>query len=85
VSFHQTQPTKEHWAILTPGTVFIPGDERSRSHPGHGYPESTENTLSYRWFETEEGMKTALVSASKGSIGIHVPKIYRTVMKVEVE
>lgn len=28
--------------ILTEGSYTTPGDERSRTHPGHGYPASTE-------------------------------------------
>jgi hypothetical protein len=29
----------EVYAILTPTSTLIPGDERSRTNPGHGYPE----------------------------------------------
>lgn len=36
-----------HFAILTFGAIYIPGDERSRMNPGHGYPESTETTTTY--------------------------------------
>lgn len=41
-------PKGKHYAIITFGTIHIPGDERSRTHPGHGYPESYETTTSYR-------------------------------------
>lgn len=34
-------PGEEFFAILTPTSVTIPGDERSRTNPGHGYPEHT--------------------------------------------
>lgn len=34
-------PTEEFYAILKPVSVTIPGDERSRTNPGHGYPEHT--------------------------------------------
>ncbi len=43
-------PSTEHFAILTEVSVYIPGDERSQSHPGHGYPASTETYLSYEAF-----------------------------------
>lgn len=38
-------PLGEHFAILEFSSVFIPGDERSRTNPGHGYPAETRPTL----------------------------------------
>jgi hypothetical protein len=32
----------EKYAVIVKKTIHIPGDERSRTNPGHGYPESTE-------------------------------------------
>jgi len=29
------------YAVLLTESITIPGDERSRTHPGHGYPEHT--------------------------------------------
>lgn len=50
-------PSQPFFAVLVPTAVYIPGDERSRTFPGHGYPESTE----YHWhiitFENEEKWK----------------------------
>jgi hypothetical protein len=43
-------PTVEHWAIITGGSTYVPGDERSRTNPGHGYPASTEYHLVYEAF-----------------------------------
>lgn len=31
-------PKEEHYAILVPRTIHVPGDERSITNPGHGYP-----------------------------------------------
>lgn len=53
-------PPGEHWAILEFGSITIPGDERSRQAPGHGYPEHTETTLSYEFFTDEAKFKAAL-------------------------
>ena len=53
-------PPGEHFVILTFGTITIPGDERSRTHPGHGYPESTETTIGCEVFQTEEGWKAEI-------------------------
>jgi len=38
-------PQGEHWAILEDSSIHIPGDERSRTNPGHGYPASTEHII----------------------------------------
>ena len=40
-------PDGPHWAIVVFGSIYIPGDERSRTNPGHGYPGGTESTTSY--------------------------------------
>lgn len=32
-------PPGEFYAILKPTSTTVPGDERSRTYPGHGYPE----------------------------------------------
>lgn len=44
-------PAGAHYAILTQGSTYVPGDERSRTNPGHGYPGGTEYHLIYRAFQ----------------------------------
>ena len=44
----------DHLAIIVFGSIYIPGDERSRTNPGHGYPASTETTLSYYVWAVED-------------------------------
>jgi hypothetical protein len=46
-------PTSGHWAIIEQTSVTIPGDERSRTNPGHGYPESTSTYFNYIAFTNE--------------------------------
>jgi len=50
-------PTAEHWAVIVHKTdsIWVPGDERSRVAPGHGYPEHTEHieTIQYFSFPTQ--------------------------------
>ncbi len=43
-------PTSARYVIINMMTeqVTTPGDERSRTHPGHGYPESTETFNNYK-------------------------------------
>lgn len=43
-------PKIKHWVIVTETTRYTPGDERSRTHPGHGYPESYEQVEEYKYF-----------------------------------
>lgn len=36
-------PKEPHYVIIKTVSVNIPGDERSRTNPGHGYPAHTEH------------------------------------------
>lgn len=56
-------PTTEHWAILQDTSVHIPGDERSRTNPGHGYPESTEHFITYTAYTDKEEFESELKRA----------------------
>lgn len=47
-------PQVEHWAILYFKSIFVPGDERSRTNPGHGYPEHYESAVEYVAFLKRE-------------------------------
>lgn len=47
-------PTVKHFAIIEFNTITIPGDNRSLINPGHGYPEHTENMITYFSFVSEE-------------------------------
>lgn len=47
VSRKSDMPTGDHYAIMEFDSITIPGDERSRTNPGHGYPESTEHFVRY--------------------------------------
>lgn len=44
-------------AALVTKRVTIPGDERSRSHPGHGYPEHTEEYTELVTFADKAAME----------------------------
>ncbi len=45
------------YAALVSRSVTIPGDERSRTHPGHGYPESTQTFTDLVEFKTQGDME----------------------------
>ena len=46
-------PKGEHYVIVTIQGLYIPGDERSRTNPGHGYGERTEYVPSMQVFTKE--------------------------------
>lgn len=48
-----TDQTKEVFAVVYTESVHIPGDERSRTHPGHGYPEHTQHYSVFKDFKDE--------------------------------
>lgn len=49
-------PKGHHYAIIIykSDSVYIPGDERSRTNPGHGYPARTETIESFEHYVTED-------------------------------
>lgn len=46
--------------ILTEGSYTTPGDERSRTNPGHGYPASTEYYTEVEVVTTLEELKSKI-------------------------
>jgi hypothetical protein len=62
VSSRDKLPAMPHLAVLQFGSVTIPGDERSRTHPGHGYPEHSQATVEYIAFDDQTALKTWIES-----------------------
>ena len=60
-------PKVEHYAILEFGQIYIEGDERSRTNPGHGYPGGYENTTKYIAFTNIDEWKTEISRRQKDS------------------
>lgn len=62
-------PEGHHYAILTfkSSSVHIPGDERSRTNPGHGYGERTEtyNTVEYTFTHNRNEWVNAIEKLEK--------------------
>jgi hypothetical protein len=50
-------PIDKHFAALVFDYITIPGDERSRTNPGHGYPEHTESVIKYITFASKVDME----------------------------
>jgi hypothetical protein len=53
-------PIGQSWAIIAFTTITIPGDERSRTAPGHGYPEYQQAMTDILLFPTEEEWKAEI-------------------------
>jgi hypothetical protein len=51
-------PKTAHLAVLRFYTVHIPGDERSRTHPGHGYGPEDKAVVEYISFDSPAELKT---------------------------
>lgn len=62
-------PNDAHFAILEFDSIYIEGDERSRTHPGHGYPASTEKIVRYYRYNTEEAWKKAIEERANPKFG----------------
>lgn len=86
-------PAGHHWAILSISSVFIPGDERSRTAPGHGYPEHTESYVDYECFTNEIEFRNALEERLGNKyhyangfqvIGIEISKVFRGKVAINV-
>ncbi len=91
VSTKDKFPSAPHWAILKFSTTHVPGDERSRTNPGHGYPAHTENNVDYQAYYTEEKFMSALQQLEDGfSKGNYVafkvePLTIKTTISVSTE
>ncbi len=75
-------PKVEHWAIMRGSTVHIPGDERSRTNPGHGYPAENKPVMEYEVYLTTDKFRRQLALAlfrKESVVGLHVVGTYTEV------
>ena len=75
-------PGETHYAALVFTTVHIPGDERSRTHPGHGYPANDKPIVQYIAFADEDEMKQWVIDSVKKNISFDI--IQSTPMETEL-
>lgn len=43
----------EHFGIIESSSIYVPGDERSRTNPGHGYPGGSEAVITLKVTDNE--------------------------------
>ncbi len=85
-------PTGPHYAILTESSITIPGDERSRTNPGHGYPEHSVSYINYEAFTDEAKWKERIEYLTFSAYGkqnfraimVH-PAAIKTTVQVETK
>lgn len=53
---------KRYWIVVTETHVHVPGDERSRTAPGHGYPAHTVYYKNIRCFDSLVAMQVFIAS-----------------------
>lgn len=92
VSKKEHAPKVEHWAIFKFSTIHIPGDERSRTNPGHGYPASDEPVINYEAYldraewEKEVQHLESLVFGDKNYFAVKItPAVITTKVTIEVK
>jgi hypothetical protein len=82
-------PERQCWIILQSETVHVPGDERSRTHPGHGYPEHTERHWSIQVFDDAESWTKEIELLAKNNrefqAGVYCPAAVETSVTVRVK
>lgn len=59
----------EHWAIVEFSQIFVPGDQRSRDAPGHGYPERYEDNVSYIVFKEKVAWEAEIKKRMESTYG----------------
>ena len=58
-------PEEEHYVILEFSLTDVPGDERSREAPGHGYPAHTMSQVDYTIYESKEEWEQEIAVRTK--------------------
>lgn len=70
------------YLLIDSRTIHIPGDERSRTNPGHGYPESDESVPVLKWFDNERDLLEHMETWGKN---IKDPLIYELAGRVKLD
>jgi hypothetical protein len=80
-------PTEPHYAVMEFSHIYIPGDERSQTHPGHGYPAENKPTIEYIVFKDREHWELYIkMNRSKNIVPVYnTPAKIKTTVNVEVD
>lgn len=88
-------PRTKHYAVIVyeSNSVYIEGDERSKTNPGHGYPAHTETFNSFKHYVTQNKSDwIKLIEALENDpdnkllyVAFEVNKVAQVHTKVEIE
>lgn len=56
----QIDTTKPYFALIYSDSIWIEGDERSRTAPGHGYPAHSKDVTHFEPYATESELLEAV-------------------------
>lgn len=70
VNSKKDMPNRPHYAVILYSKIHIPGDERSRTNPGHGYPGGYEPQISYLAFENKDILENWLIANKDKSFSV---------------
>ena len=73
----------DKYGIIDKTTQHIPGDERSRTHPGHGYGEHTITTTRITEYKDKGEWERAIERKMKPTFGS--PEKFRAIVYREVD
>lgn len=79
-------PNESFFAIITESSEYVEGDERSKTHPGHGYPAYTLRYLNMEVFPNRTAWEKEIkrLSAFKQPSNFKAVYITPAVVKTEV-
>ena len=81
-------PEGFHWVILEDSSVNVPGDERSRTNPGHGYPAHSVNYMVYTAYSNAVEWRRDILKREKNDNHYRTKyrafKVYPAEIKVSV-
>ena len=67
--------TKFFYAVVVKESVYTPGDERSRTNPGHGYPAETKHFDVFKRFATRAEFERWVGFAVKNKTAFEAVKV----------
>ena len=81
-------PPGDHYVIMQFSSIYVPGDERSRTNPGHGYPGRSEPIVQYISFTDKDEWEKeirGLVEATYGKKEFVALYVKRATISTEVK
>lgn len=82
-------PDEPHFAVVVEDKQYVyhPGDELSKSCPGHGYPEHVEtiNSIKYESYDSKERWEARIISLTNDRKKFKAIRAYPAKVKTIIE